>query len=121
MDRPIFSGSHSQPRSPSPPIPPGSPPELIRPVPALISVRAALHQQSPIAVTFTVSAIGVSPASLAFTYTVGSNNFPAPQNLTLSSTVATQCTATAATTSGGNWFSLLQNSCVSPGNVTVLT
>ena len=32
--------------------------------------------------------------------------------------MATQCTATAATT-GGNWIGPLQNPCVSPGNVTV--
>src|ERR1035437_9411781 len=74
----------------------------------------------PIAVTFTVSAIGVNPASLAFPYTVLSNIFPASQVITLSSSVATQCTAAAATTSGGSWFTLLQNSCNSPGSLTVL-
>ena len=74
----------------------------------------------PIAVTFNVSTIGVNPASLAFTYTVLSNIFPASQVITLSSSVATQCTAAAATTSGGSWFTLLQNSCNSPGSLTVL-
>ena len=60
----------------------------------------------------------MSPQSLAFSYTLNSNNFPVPQNIALNSTVATQCTATAATT-GGNWIGPLQNPCVSPGNVTV--
>src|ERR1035437_3714972 len=78
------------------------------------------NNNSPIAVTFTVSAIGVNPASLAFTYTVLSNIFPTSQVITLSSSVATQCTAAAATTSGGSWFTLLQNSCNSPGSLTVL-
>ena len=82
-------------------------------------IGGASANNPPIAVTFTVSAIGVSPASLAFTYTVGSSTFPATQVLTLSG-ASTQCTATAATTSGGNWFTLLQNSCTSPGTVTVL-
>ena len=76
------------------------------------------NNNSPIAVTFTVSAIGVNPASLAFTYTVLSNIFPTSQVITLSNGVAfaTQCTAAAATTSGGSWFTLLQNSCNSPGS-----
>ena len=69
--------------------------------------------------TFTVSAIGVSPASLALTYTVGSSTFPTTQVLTLSG-ATTQCTATSATTSGGSWFTLLNNTCNSPGTVTVL-
>ena len=89
--------------------------------PANITVTGgSANNNPPIAVTFTVSTIGVSPASLAFTYTVGSNIFPASQVITLSSGAATQCTATAATTSGGSWFTLLQNSCVSPGSLTVL-
>ena len=74
---------------------------------------------SPIAVTFTVSAIGVSPASLAFNYTSGSIVFPTPQSLALYGAV-TQCSATVANTSGGNWFTLLQTSCGSPGSLTVL-
>ena len=69
--------------------------------------------------TFTVSAIGVNPASLALTYTVGSSTFPNTQVLNLSG-VTTQCTATSATTSGGSWFTLLNNTCNSPGTVTVL-
>ena len=74
---------------------------------------------APITVSFTVSAIGVSPASLALTYTVGSSNFPVSQILALSGTPS-QCTAAASATSGGNWFTLLQNACLSPGNVTIL-
>ncbi len=87
--------------------------------PALISVQGGTSTSNPsIAVTFNVSTIGVSPQSLTFSYTLNSNNFPVPQNIALNSTVATQCTATAATT-GGNWIGPLQNPCVSPGNVTV--
>jgi uncharacterized protein (TIGR03437 family) len=72
-----------------------------------------------IAVTFTVSAIGVSPASLASTYTFGSGTFPAQQSLTLIGPI-TQCTATVANTSGGSWFFVPQTACTSPGNVTVV-
>jgi uncharacterized protein (TIGR03437 family) len=84
-----------------------------------ITVNGGSAASNPsISVTFTVSAIGVSPASLAFTYTLGSINFPAPQTLTLSG-IATQCAANPNTTSGGSWFTLPQNSCISPGSLTV--
>lgn len=87
--------------------------------PALIAVSGGAPNTS-IAVTLNVSTIGVNPQSLAFTYTVGSNNFPLPQGLTLSSAAATQCTATAAvTTTSGSWVGPLQNPCVSPSNLTV--
>jgi uncharacterized protein (TIGR03437 family) len=86
---------------------------------ANIAVIGGSATNPSIGVTFTVSAIGVNPASLAFTYTVGSINFPTAQSLTLSG-ASTQCTAVPATISGGSWFTLLQNSCVSPGNLTVL-
>jgi uncharacterized protein (TIGR03437 family) len=87
--------------------------------PALITVSGgSANSNSPIAVTFTVSSIGVSPSSLAFNYTVGSPNFPASQSIALS-TASTPCTVTSASASGGSWFTLLQNSCVS-GSITVL-
>src|ERR1035437_2577044 len=86
----------------------------------IIVTGGASSNNPPIAVTFSVGTIGVSPASLAFTYTVLSNAFPASQVISLSSGAAIQCTATAATTSGGSWFTLLQNTCVSPGSLTVL-
>jgi uncharacterized protein (TIGR03437 family) len=86
---------------------------------ANIAVFGGSDNNPSIAVTFTVSAIGVSPASLALSYTFGSSTFPALQVLTLTG-AATQCTATAASTSGGNWFSLLQSSCASPGNLAVV-
>ena len=75
---------------------------------------------APIQVTFTVSAIGVNPSTVTLSYTVGSNIFPAPTSLTLSG-ISTACSATVATTSGGSWFSLLQNTCSSPGSLTVLS
>jgi uncharacterized protein (TIGR03437 family) len=86
---------------------------------ANIAVIGGSATNPSIAVTFTVSAIGVNPASLAFTYTAGSIVFPSPQSLTLSG-AATQCTATVANASGGSWFTLLQSSCASPGSLTVL-
>jgi hypothetical protein len=87
--------------------------------PGSISVAGGTAGNTLIPVTFTVSAIGVNPASLAFTYTVGSSTFPGTQVLTLSG-ATTQCTATSNTTSGGSWFTLLNTSCSSPGTVTVL-
>jgi uncharacterized protein (TIGR03437 family) len=86
---------------------------------ANIAVFGGSANNPSIAVTFTVSAIGVSPASLALSYTFGSSTFPALQVLTLTG-AATQCTATAASASGGSWFSLLQTSCASPGNLAVV-
>ena len=86
---------------------------------ANIAVFGGSDNNPSIAVTFTVSAIGVNPASLAFSYTFGSSTFPSLQVLTLTG-AATQCTATAANTSGGSWFSLLQTSCASPGNLAVV-
>ena len=83
-----------------------------------ISVNGGSTNTS-INVTFTVSAIGVSPASLAFNYISGSSIFPTQQTLTLSGT-STGCTASATTASGGNWLTLLPNSCQSPGSLTVL-
>ncbi|MEO8372355.1 MAG: hypothetical protein ABI806_24425, partial [Candidatus Solibacter sp.] len=86
---------------------------------ANIAVIGGSSSNNPIAVTLTISAIGVNPASLAFSYTVGSSLFPAPQSLTLSG-AATACTASSTPTSGGNWFTLLSSSCVAPGSLTVL-
>jgi uncharacterized protein (TIGR03437 family) len=86
--------------------------------PALISVSGG-STNTNIAVTFNVSTIGVAPQTLAFSYTFGTNNYPAPQNVSLSSTTGIQCTVTAANPTGGNWIGPLQSTCVSPGNVTV--
>ena len=61
-----------------------------------ITVAGGTANNPLIPVTFTVSAIGVNPASLAFTYTVGSSTFPGTQVLTLSG-ATTQCTATSTT------------------------
>jgi hypothetical protein len=87
--------------------------------PINIAVLGGSGTNPNITATFNVSTIGVSPQSLTFTYTFGSTNFPATQLLTLSSGAATQCTATAATTTGGNWIGPLQNPCVSPSVLTV--
>jgi uncharacterized protein (TIGR03437 family) len=87
--------------------------------PITLTVLGGSGTNPNITVTFNVSAIGVSPQSLTFTYTFGSNNFPATQLLTLTSGAATQCTATSATTTGGNWIGPLQNPCVSPSVLTV--
>ena len=87
-------------------------------VTANIIVNGGSASNNPIAVTFNVSTVGVSPQTLNFSYTLNSNNFPAPQNLALSSTAAIQCTVTSAT-NGGNWIGPLQNPSVSPGNLTV--
>lgn len=56
-----------------------------------------------IPVTFTVSSIAVTPQSLTFAYTMGSNLNPLSQNLTLTGQ-AVNYTVTATTTSGGNWI-----------------
>jgi hypothetical protein len=87
--------------------------------PITLTVLGGSGTNPNITATFNVSAIGISPQSLTFTYTFGSNSFPATQLLTLTSGTATQCTATAATTAGGNWIGPLQNPCVSPSVLTV--
>ena len=86
---------------------------------AQITLIGGATTSPAIPVTFTISAIGVNPASLSFTYTAGSLNFPAPQSVTLSG-ATTACTAQVTNTSGGNWFTLLQSACSSPGNLTFL-
>jgi uncharacterized protein (TIGR03437 family) len=87
---------------------------------ASIIVTGGSSTNNPsIAVTFTVSAIGVNPASLGFAYTFGSSTFPSAQSLALSGAI-TSCSATVANTSGGNWFTLQQSSCASPGSLNVL-
>jgi uncharacterized protein (TIGR03437 family) len=87
--------------------------------PVTLTVLGGSGTNPNITVTFNVSTIGVSPQSLTFTYTFGSNTFPAAQNLTLTSGAGTQATCTAATTAGGNWVGPLQNPCFSPGVLTV--
>src|SRR4029077_13422594 len=52
--------------------------------------------------------------------TAGTLNFPTPQSVSLGG-AATQCTAQVTNTSGGNWFTLLQSTCNSPGSLTFLT
>jgi trimeric autotransporter adhesin len=56
-----------------------------------------------IPVTFTVGPISVTPQSLNFAYTVGSDINPLSQNLNLTGQ-AVNYTVTATTTSGGNWI-----------------
>ena len=87
--------------------------------PVTLTVLGGSGTNPNITVTFNVSTIGVSPQSLTFTYTFGSNTFPAAQNLTLTSGAATQATCTAATTAGGNWIGPLQNPCFSPSVLSV--
>lgn len=85
---------------------------------ANIVLNGGTASNNPIVVTFNVSTVGVSPQTLNFSYTLNSNNFPAPQNLALSSAAATQCTVTT-NANGGNWIGPVQNPTVSPGNLTV--
>ena len=71
-----------------------------------------------ISVTFTVSAIGVSPSSLSFSYQIG-GTVPNGQSITLTG-VPTNYTATASTASGVNWLQVAPASGASPGAVTAL-
>ena len=64
---------------------------------ATVSVFNAVNSV-PVAVTLTISTLGVSPSSITFgAYTAGNPTVPASQNITL--TGATAFTATASTTS----------------------
>ncbi len=54
-------------------------------------------------VTLTVSSIAVTPQTLSFAYTAGSDIQPPAQNLTLSGQAVTYA-VTEATSSGGNWI-----------------
>jgi uncharacterized protein (TIGR03437 family) len=87
--------------------------------PVTLTVLGGSGTNPNITATLNVSTIGVSPQTLTFTYTLGSNTFPAAQNLTLTSGAGTQATCTTATTTGGNWVGPLQNPCFSPGMLTV--
>jgi uncharacterized protein (TIGR03437 family) len=71
-----------------------------------------------IPVTFTVSAVGVTPASLQFAYQTG-GTVPAPQILTLSGP-STSFTAAASTATGGNWLEVAPtNGAITGGAGTV--
>ncbi len=71
-----------------------------------------------IPVTFTVSAVGVTPASLQFAYQTG-GTVPAAQSLTLSGP-STSFTAAASTTTGGNWLEVAPtNGAITAGTGTL--
>src|SRR5580700_6629728 len=55
-------------------------------------------------VTLTVSSVAVTPQTLSFAYTAGSNTQPLGQNLTLSGQAGVTYAVTETTSSGGNWF-----------------
>jgi uncharacterized protein (TIGR03437 family) len=70
-------------------------------------------------VTLTVSSIAVTPQTLSFAYTAGSNVQPLGQNLTLTGQAVTYV-ATATTSSGGNWIQTpVPGSGTLPANGTV--
>jgi uncharacterized protein (TIGR03437 family) len=85
---------------------------------ANIAVITGSTTASPIQVTFTVSAIGVSPSSIALSYTFGSNVFPAATSLILSGS-ATTCTVAVSYATTGNWLSVPQGACASPGSLSL--
>jgi len=73
-----------------------------------------------VAVSFTVSTIGVNPSSITFSgYIAGSTSIPAAQSITLTGG-STSFTAAATTTSGGNWLQVTPLAGTSPGAVTAV-
>ena len=65
------------------------------------------------------AALSSTPASLSFTYSIG-GTAPATQNVTVSSSAgALQLSATASTTSGGGWLSVLPPSGGTPLTISV--
>jgi hypothetical protein len=62
--------------------------------------------------------LSLSPSSMAFTATAGQGG-PAAQTLSVASTGSLGFTATATTTSGGNWLSATPNSGTTPTNLNI--
>ena len=87
----------------------------------LTSAQASNSPQ-PIPVTFTVTAaptIQTSSNSITFAFQTGGSN-PAPESLTVTSSgAALNFTASASTTSGGNWLSVLPTGGTTPSTLTV--
>jgi uncharacterized protein (TIGR03437 family) len=69
----------------------------------IINLNSQTNNTVTVPVTFTVSSIAVTPQTLSFAYTMGSNTNPLSQNLNLTGQ-AVSYTVTEATTSGGNWL-----------------
>jgi adhesin/invasin len=89
-----------------------------------VAVSGAGNTPQTLAVTFTVvqaaaSAISLTPNSLQFTATAGSN--PATQTFQVLNVYSTTLgwTAAASTQTGGNWLSVSPSSGVSPATLTV--
>jgi uncharacterized protein (TIGR03437 family) len=90
---------------------------------AVLTVRASNAVNSPqnVTVSLTVTAkptLGANPSSLSFSGSLGSS--PAAQSLAISgSEDGLSWTASASTSSGGNWLNLSATSGVTPSSVTV--
>jgi uncharacterized protein (TIGR03437 family) len=89
-----------------------------------LSVTGGSGPGSSVAVSFTVSTIGVNPQTVSFAHTLG-GILPASQSVSLTGPL-TAYTATATTAKGGPWLGLLGNtglvntlSGLSPGTLTL--
>jgi len=92
-----------------------------------VTITAPGATNSPLQVPVTLSVgattsvqLAATPPSLSFAYTVGGQT-PQPQNLLVSSTTTTQVTftASATTSSGGNWLTISASGGTTPTNLTV--
>ncbi len=88
-----------------------------------ITYIAALVSADTTSVTMNVTnppTVTAAPKSLSFSYTQGSSILPTAQNIAVSSTPAgATFSASASTTSGGNWLSVPTKNGTTPGSVPV--
>jgi uncharacterized protein (TIGR03437 family) len=82
----------------------------------MLTVYGGSGPSVQVQVTFTVSALGISPQSFAFAYQSG-GTLPAQQTITL--TGQATFTASASTTSGGNWLQISPAAGTSPTVINV--
>lgn len=88
-----------------------------------VTPSGAANGPVTIPVTLTVAGVAtfnISPGSLSFSYQAGSGQIPTSQGISLvSGGVPVSYTASAATSSGGNWLSVSPASGITPGTLTV--
>lgn len=85
------------------------------PYSATLTVFGGTGNAASVSVTFTVGAIGASPTSLQFAYTIG-GTVPGTETITLTGQSVT-FTTSVTTTTGGTWLQVTPASGAAPGTV----
>ena len=73
----------------------------------------------PVTLVVTAPTLTATPATLSFSYSIGSSTQPAPQTINLVDAAKINFTASAATTLGGSWLSVTPGAGAASGALTV--